>query len=251
MDPRGPRGDLPDDGRQDEHFLRLNERARMLAERALFHNDPDAAKELQRMFSPLILRQRNSVEGHNRSELESVLTETTMRALKTAVDKRVDLPLAYVLKALRNEYIRQCERFRRHRESDQPLSDELHPATQDVTPHLDRAAVLREIVGFRDEAQKGRSKIDVLLAEVVAVCYLRGVDLGEAYDLLGLTPAERKSLGERLSREKRSPGSRLNRLGDDIRRIIGGLHVEETLHQPFDRGPRVDNDSQPKGDDCA
>jgi hypothetical protein len=223
----------------DGEFRVLNERARMLAERALFHGDRDAGRELQVMFSPLIGRMRRSVREAHRDDLAAELTACALRALKQAVLKRKDLPVAYALASIRHEYIRQCARLQRQDETHRPTPEGFDaPAPfADPASTFDAGAVLAKIDEFRREARDSRSKIDVVLAEVVAVCYLNGASFVDGCTLLSLTAEERKSLRERLSKSLVNPDSRLSRLRDQLRRIIGGLIDDETL-PPRSNSPR-------------
>ena len=210
---------------RDPEWNARNDRLRMLAERALFHNDFLAGEEILDIFRPLIRRLVHGVRRERQAEVTANLRSHALMVLRDNIFK-ADQPLAYTLQALRHFYLTEVRRIDRETRGEVPLGPfeygRAHPTAHtdledQATATASHEACVSAIEAMRRRATNRRSRSDEMVAMVVEARYFApGLTIREACSILCFTVAETKTVTEKISRERRNPQSNLSKLAREV-----------------------------------
>jgi len=210
---------------RDPEWNARNDRLRMLTERALFHNDAAAGREILDIFRPLIRRLVHGVRPERQAEVTANLRCQALMVLRDNIT-RADQPLAYTLQALRHFYLAEARRIDRETRGEVPLGpleyQLAHPTAhidleEQATAAASHEACLRAIEALRRRALNRRSRSDEMVAMVIEARYFTpGITDREACSVLCFTAGETKTVTEKISRERSNPKSNLFRLAREV-----------------------------------
>lgn len=192
-----------------------NEEFRLLVERSTLLGDEGATDELLRyLLSKFAKKARAVSEKYGPSYEEDLVHDLLEKALKVAsltLEKSVDLPRNYTMRAVSNSFCTLIKRIDAKARRETHLEDDYGRATMDQINDLLNRVVLRE---FRLAQKDGTAR---KVAQVIELVYQLEISETSACDLLDFGLTETDTVLRTLRRWRSDPRfSPLWRLVDDL-----------------------------------
>jgi DNA-directed RNA polymerase specialized sigma24 family protein len=200
----------------DAEFRACSRRLRLLADRALRNDDHEATLELLELLEPVARRMVGRLDVDDREPALYKLLHKALAALKKGLHNRQDEPLAYVIVVMRNEVRTEFRKLLKHRERETELPDAYDPGDPSAHHLSDEFHVRQLLEQFVAEARATGRPNEIKVAEVLVVQYLFGVTPAEACDILVYSAAEKRTITEKIDKQRTQPGSRLCRLAEQV-----------------------------------
>jgi hypothetical protein len=206
----------PHERSPDTEWTELGERLVQLAVYATQYDDDRATAEIAETIKPVIRRMVMAAHPNDREHHLSVLLELAIIIVKRMVVFRPDKPMSYLYESLRRRYHRELQRLRRRNDTEVPSGSGSDYRTERA--HHD-ARVDDGLI--REELRKNSSDLAATgnannhrMALVIEVAYLLDVSVGDACDALSFTRQEKKTIVEKITRQRSEADSSLVRLAE-------------------------------------
>jgi hypothetical protein len=200
----------------DAEFRSRSDRLRLLADRSLRSDDTDATLEILDMLEPIAFSLLGGLEPSDRDPSANKVLSKALQVLKDGLHRHYDLPLAFVIVVMRNEADSEFRTLIRkwNREAELPAGYE--PVDAVAHAAADELHVRELLVQFVEEARATGQSNEIKVAEVLVVQYVFGVTASEACDRLVFSPAEKKTITEKIDKQRTQAGSKLCQLAEKL-----------------------------------
>ena len=191
-----------------------NERFRLLVKRSVLLDDVEATLELERYLLSKIWPKIRAFRGQHGSSTEAELVDALIDkahyAARRTIDKSVDKPRDYVMRAVTNAFLDEVRRIDREQARtirDDVLASRVQPASLQSDEYEDLAtiAALKELRG------RVRDGVGERVVQVVMLVYMLNVADTEACRLMDFGPTEQETVLRTLRRWRAKPDFELHR----------------------------------------